>query len=89
MGGAIGLAIVTTILNSYVKSHLADILSPVQIQALLRTTEAFATLPPDVAETARTVFGNGFNLQMRIMIGFSAAQIPTVLLMWQKKQIVI
>ena len=89
MGGAIGLAIVTTVLNSYVKSHLADTLSSSQIDGLLRTTETFATLAPDVAETARTVFGNAFNIQMRIMIGFSAAQIPTVLLMWQKKQIVI
>ena len=89
MGGAIGLAIVTTVLNSYVKFHLAGILSSVEIEALLRTTEAFATLAPDVAETARQVFGNGFNLQMRIMIGFSAAQVPAILLMWQKEQIVI
>jgi hypothetical protein len=33
----------------------------------------------------RTIFGQGYNVQMVIMIGFAAAQIPASLLMWTKK----
>lgn len=89
MGGAIGLAVVTTVLNSYIKSHLLGILSSEQINELMKTTQAFALLPPNLAESVKTVFANGYNLQMRVMIGFSAAQIPVALLMWQRKQIVV
>lgn len=89
MGGAIGLAVVTTATNTYIKKHLADYLSSAQIGALLQTTEAFTTLSPATADIAKTVFAQGYNLQMRIMIGFSAAQIPLTCLMWQKKQILI
>ncbi|CAD6590517.1 MAG: hypothetical protein ASARMPRED_004843 [Alectoria sarmentosa] len=89
MGGAIGLAIVTTVMNNYVKSHLANYLSQDQIGNLLRTTEAFPTLPPDLADTVKRIFEDGYNLQMRVVVGFSAAQIPAALLMWQKKQVVV
>lgn len=89
MGGAIGLAIVTTVLNSYLKSHMSRVLSPEEINALLKTTQAFTALPPYKAETVKTVFASGYNLQMRVMVGFSAAQMPLALLMWQKKQIVV
>ena len=89
MGGAIGLAVVTAATNTYVKKHLAESFSSTQIEALLQTTEAFAKLSPAMLDTARTTFAQGYNLQMRIMIGFSAAQIPATFLMWQKEQIVI
>ena len=89
MGGAIGLAIVTTVINSYVRNHLAGVLQLEQIDALLQTTDAFAALPPAVAETVKGIFARGYNLQMQIMIGFSAAQIPVTFLMWQKKQVTV
>lgn len=82
-------AIATSVINSYIKTHLAPILSPAQIKHLLQTTEAFQTLSPALADTVKTVFAEGYNLQMRIMIGFSAAQIPATLAMWQKKQIIV
>ncbi|CAF9915301.1 MAG: hypothetical protein HETSPECPRED_002355 [Heterodermia speciosa] len=89
MGGAIGLAIVTNVFNSYLKSHLAAFLSPTQLSDVLQTTQAFASLPSDVAELTKIVFARGYNLQMRVMIGFCAAQIPITLTMWQKKQVLV
>ena len=89
MGGAIGLAVVTTATNTYIKKNLAEYLSSNQIGALLQTTEAFASLSLEMVDIAKTVFAHGYNLQMRIMIGFSAAQLPATFLMWQKKQILI
>lgn len=89
MGGAIGLAIVTTVLNSYIKSHLSAFLYPQEVNALLKSTQAFTALPPDLAETVKIVFAKGYNLQTQVMVGFSAAQVPVALMMWQKKQIVV
>ena len=89
MGGAIGLAIVTTVINSYLRNRLAGLLPPDQIAAVLQSTDALGTLPPALAETVRGIFARGYNLQLRIMIGFSAAQIPVTFLMWQRKQIVV
>ena len=89
MGGAIGLAVVTNVMSAYVRKHLREILAPAQINALLETTEAFASLSPETADIVRTTFAHGYNLQMQIMIGFSAAQIPAALLMWKKPQVLI
>ena len=89
MGGAIGLAIVTTMLNSYIKSHLSTFLSPQEINELLKSTQAFKALPPNLLETVKIEFAKGYNLQMQVMVGFSAAQVPVALMMWQKKQIVV
>lgn len=87
MGGAIGFAIVTVAMNSYIKTRLTNKLSSARIESLLKTAETFKKLLLNVAIFAKTVFAQGYNLQMRIMIGFSAAQIPITLLMWKKKQI--
>lgn len=89
MGGAIGLAIVTTVLNSYIKSELAQYISPDQIASLLETAEAFKSLPPDIINLVKGVFARGYNLQVEIMIGFAAAQIPASFLMWKKNQILV
>lgn len=89
MGGAIGLAIVTTVLNSYIKSELAQYISPDQIASLLETAEAFKSLPPDIINLVKGVFARGYNLQVEMMIGFAAAQIPASFLMWKKNQILV
>ena len=89
LGGAVGLAIVTTVLNGYVKSRLLEFLTLDQINAGLKSTQSFNNLPPAAAVALRNIFAEGYNLQMRVMIGTSAAQIPTAFLMWQKKQMVV
>jgi hypothetical protein len=35
------------------------------------------------------VLAHGYNLQMIVLCGFAAAQIPAALLMWRKKQITV
>ncbi|KAM0145728.1 hypothetical protein ACHAQE_011114 [Botrytis cinerea] len=89
MGGAIGLAIVTTVMNRYIKTHLSEILTPNQVHDILRSTESLALLPPSALRPVTETFARGFNLQMRILIGTSVAQIPFSMLVWQKKQIVV
>ncbi|KAL8724486.1 MAG: hypothetical protein Q9166_007920 [cf. Caloplaca sp. 2 TL-2023] len=89
MGGAIGLAIVTSVLNSYVGSGLLAMLTPEQVKILLQTTSAITSLPVDVQDGVQQVFAKGYNIQFKILACFAAAQIPSSLIMWKKKQIVV
>ena len=89
MGGVIGLAIVTAAYKGYVLSHLSQFVTPQERDSLLQSTKALLTLSPEVQDHVRAIFAAGYNLQFRILIAFAAAQIPSSLLMWQKKQIVV
>lgn len=89
MGAAIGLGIVTSVLNNFVTSRLAQFLSPSEVGTLLQTSAALSNFHPEQQNMIRSVFAEGYNLQMRILIGFAAAQLPASLVMWQKKQIVV
>lgn len=82
MGGAVGLAIVTSVLNSYIKSHLSASVTPQQLGSILQSANAINMLDSTMQSTVRAIFGHGYNLQMKVMIGFAAAQIPASLLMW-------
>ncbi|KAF2681604.1 hypothetical protein K458DRAFT_308950 [Lentithecium fluviatile CBS 122367] len=87
LGGALSLAIVTTTLTTSVHSELASTsFTPTEINALLKTSYAFAELGSERAVFARQVFANGYNLQMKIAAGFSAAQILGTLMLWRKEQ---
>ncbi|KAL8786452.1 MAG: hypothetical protein Q9213_002768 [Squamulea squamosa] len=89
MGGVIGLAIVTAALNGLVRSKLQNLLSPQQIEELLRSAGAVSSMPGPIRDEVRMIFAEGYNVQMKILSGLAAAQIPASLLMWQKKQIVV
>lgn len=53
---------------------------------VLEKTETVKILPPDIAEKVRTLFGEGYNLQITILIGFAAAKIPVTALMWTNQR---
>ena len=89
MGAAIGLAVVTSVLDGFVRSRLSVFLSAEQVGALLQTSTVMNTFTSEQQEKIRAIFGQGYNIQMRILIGLAAAQLPSSLLMWQKKQIVV
>ena len=85
LGGVIGLAIATNALNSYVKSRLSGSLTSEQLANLLQSIETVRLLPADLQDIIRSTFAEGYDLQMRIMIGFGAAQILMLAMMWEKK----
>ncbi|TVY23362.1 Efflux pump [Lachnellula hyalina] len=89
LGGMAILAVVTSVMNRVIRSELERILPTEQVQLLLETTNVIAKFPPEIQEQVRHIFGRGYNLQMKIMIGFGAAQIPSTLLMWTKKPIMV
>lgn len=88
LGGCLGLAIVTTAFNSLVKGELDDILPASQVDDLLTSPASVSTFPGNLQGEIRSVFADGYNLQMKILAGLAAGQIPSGLLMWQKQQIV-
>lgn len=89
MGGVIGLAIVTTAFNGLVRGKLGSLLSPIHLETLLRSPETITLLPASLQDTVRAVFADGYTLQIKILAGLAAGQIPAALLMWEKNQIMV
>lgn len=85
MGGAIGLAIATNVLDSSIKRHLLTVVSSQQLDGILQSPQSISTLDRGLQSTVRMIFGNGYNVQMKIMIGFGAAQVLASLLIWGKQ----
>lgn len=85
LGGAIGVAIATNLLNNYVTSKLSSVLSANQLREVLQSTQVVATLEPALQARVKTAFAEGYNRQVGAMLGFSAAEFVALLLMWEKK----
>lgn len=86
-GGAVVISIITAVGNSWLKSTLSGLLTPEQLEDLLRSTRFIETFPPSLQSVVRGKFVDMFNLQMHIVLGFAVAAVFTTLLMWQKIQI--
>lgn len=82
LGGLIGLAIVVSVSTPYVRSHLSGIVAPEQELLILERTETIKDLPAEVARQVRIVFGESYNLQIKVMIGFAAAKVSRPCSVW-------
>ncbi|XDG03758.1 hypothetical protein ABKA04_003373 [Annulohypoxylon sp. FPYF3050] len=87
MGGATALAIVTAVANTWLRGALLDVLNPEEITLVFRRPDTINSLPGALRSTVRLMFAKSFSLQMRILIGFAAAQFPVTFLTWKKDQI--
>lgn len=85
LGGSIGIAICTNVLNNMATSGLQSILTPEQLSSLIKTAQTLESLPPALRATVRQVYGEGYNRQMEVLIAFSAASMLATLMMWEKK----
>ena len=88
MGSAIGLAVATSILNTYLRSHLSRFLSAPELSSLLQNTQNVSTLSVEKQELVRMVFGEGYNLQFRIATGVAGAQFFAAGIMWGRRNVV-
>jgi hypothetical protein len=88
MGGAIVLAIATSVFNSYINPLLAEYMSRYHItRDAIYSVQGLARLTAPDQEAVRAILARGFNKQMIVLAVFAAAQIPTSFLMWRKEQI--
>ncbi|KAJ5175069.1 uncharacterized protein N7482_000946 [Penicillium canariense] len=81
LGGAIGLAIASNILNGRLSNHLQGVLSPHQLHLFLENAKSITFLSPHLQDEVNAVFADGYATQLRAMIGFAAAQLPATLLL--------
>ncbi|MCJ1365643.1 hypothetical protein MMC16_004768 [Acarospora aff. strigata] len=84
LGGVIGLSLTSNLLNNHVRDGLDGVLSPRQLDAILRPSAIVDMLPGSLQSVVRGIYSEWYNLQMKVMIGFSAAQILGVGLMWER-----
>lgn len=88
MGGAIVLAIATSVFNSYSTSQLADYMSRYSItRDAIYSSQGIASLSEIDRQAVKTILARAFNRQMVVLTAFAAAQIPTSFLLWRKQQI--
>lgn len=87
LGGSIGLAIVTAIQHSYLRSHLTKFLAGNLVEAVLDSSTAIAGLTGETQVRVRETYGDSYNLQMNVLAGLAGAQLLSTLLMIQKDPI--
>ncbi|KAL8335700.1 hypothetical protein RB601_008651 [Gaeumannomyces tritici] len=73
LGGTIGLAICSTVLNNYLKVHLLSVLDQTQLRDISHSIAAIDQLPKSLQTTVRGTFSDGFNTQNRVCMYFSIA----------------
>ncbi|KAJ6135616.1 hypothetical protein N7512_000776 [Penicillium capsulatum] len=81
LGGAIGLAIASNILNGRLSHHLQDVLASHDLHIFLENVKSIKYLKPHLQDEVKSVFADSYTTQLRVMIGFAAAQLPAVLLL--------
>jgi hypothetical protein len=81
LGGAIGLAIASNILNGLLAHHLKGVLTSHELHLFLENVRSIRSLSPELQEDVKNVFAGSYNTQMVVMIGFAAAQLPATLLL--------
>ena len=84
LGGSVGLAVCTNVLNDKIKSA-SIFLSPQQLNGLLESAQAIETLPPSFQEALRRIYAAGYNEEMQVLTGFSGAAVVATLIMWERK----
>jgi hypothetical protein len=84
LGGVVSLAIVTCVANPAIRQSLLGLVTPEEANAILEKFATVRYLPVETQERVRASFRQGFDLQMKIVVGFAAAHIPSTLLMMSK-----
>lgn len=88
MGGAIVLAIATSVFNTYTKPRLAHFMGGLKaIDGAIYSAQSLSSLPVHDRAEIRNILAHGYDLQMWVLCAFAAAQIPAALLLWRKQQI--
>ena len=85
LGGTIGLAISTTVLNSFVKNKLPTMLSPAEIAGIGNSLSEIAKLTVEQQEFVRRTFAEGYARQIWVTAGFSGLVVVSSFLMWERK----
>lgn len=86
-GGALGLAVASTVGNNYITTQLQHLLPPDQLSLVLKSTGATSLLPEPVRHRVIEILVHSYNQRMRVLIGFTAAQLIALAMLWRRPQI--
>ncbi|KAI0010006.1 major facilitator superfamily MFS-1 [Xylariaceae sp. FL0662B] len=89
MGGAIMIAISTSVFNSSVRPYLAELFGFADTNTLVTLGYELGSLPLEMQNEIRVILAKGYNRQMLVLCASAAAQIPAALLLWKRNQILI
>ncbi|KAL8808018.1 MAG: hypothetical protein Q9182_000296 [Xanthomendoza sp. 2 TL-2023] len=84
LGGSIGLAMATIVLNNRISDNLAGVVDPLGIKSIQQSVNAVVTLSPTNQALVRRAYSDAFNEQMRICAYLSAAGLLISLATYQK-----
>jgi hypothetical protein len=87
LGGVIALATITCVSTPLIRSALLEAISPEQTHEILERLEIIPHLPEETQAHVRSSFQHGFGLQMKIIMGFAAGNIPATLMMMSKQSL--
>lgn len=89
LGSAIAIAVLNAVGNGRVRDQLAEggLLTAEQITTIFESAESIKDLPSTLQHLVRTEFLLGFNLEMRVLLGFAVASVFTNFIMWQRPNI--
>jgi hypothetical protein len=76
-------------MENYLRQNLPSLVTPEQLQLLLKNTASINALPTDVKIAVIKVFADGYTLQMKITAGISALQLLAIGLIWDNPQILV
>jgi hypothetical protein len=85
-GGALGLSIASSVLNNYLTSHLGNTVGSID-SFLADPMAVLEKLSADAREKVLTTFAKGYSIDAQIMVGFAAAQLLSIALLWKNPQV--
>lgn len=83
LGGTIGLAICSSLLNQKVRSRLSGFLTPDQLSAVLDSTTAISQLSQQQSDQVRLAYASGFKQQMVAMAGITGLTMIAMGMLWE------
>ena len=84
LGGNIGLAIATIILNQHLQDDLQGILTETQINNIRHSLTAMSTLSSPQVHATQISFSKAFRTQMEVCMCVAAAALLSGLCSWQR-----
>ncbi|KAI5809822.1 major facilitator superfamily domain-containing protein [Peziza echinospora] len=84
LGGCIGLALCSAVLNQHVVKELRGVLTKEELSRILESAEFMRDLDGEKFEIVRRVYADGFSLQLKVIIGFAGVAMLATLGSWKR-----
>ncbi|RDW93803.1 putative MFS multidrug transporter [Aspergillus mulundensis] len=84
LGGAVGVSVATNLLNNSVQDHLLGQVAPEVLRDIMKNVSSIAALPQSTQLLITEAFADGYERQLLLVLGFCAAEVLALGLMWER-----